>query len=379
MIFLLSIIILLLVDRPLEIVSFSPRILHRNFLPSYTRSNAVVTKSQPVYLPDLSQPAFPVPPEEGYDLVVLGSGPGGESIATHAAKLGARVAVIEKKAAFGGPTGLSSKAVREATKRITNAIDQIGGDRRKQIRGLWKRKFPILKTAAEAWQAVESRERLRKCGCDLYIGSAELLPSFEKGVTKTIIRVCRPTGCVELESFHVCIATGSRAHQPNEVRKGVPIEFIKGLIVDATEISSITNLPKAIVIIGGGVIAVEYATVYAELGVGVTLICPENALLPFVEKDLRQSLINRMKKNHILIVHDDIKEISVINTTSTPDATPSVKVAMVPDPKRPNVQRIFTVDLLVYSGGRDANSESIGLENLNILTKKYGQIAVSII
>ena len=71
----------------------------------------------PAALPDLSQAQFPTPPSEGYDLVVLGSGPGGESAATEAAKLGARVAVVEKKTAFGGPTGLSSKAVREATKR----------------------------------------------------------------------------------------------------------------------------------------------------------------------------------------------------------------------------------------------------------------------
>jgi pyruvate/2-oxoglutarate dehydrogenase complex dihydrolipoamide dehydrogenase (E3) component len=106
-----------------------------------------------------------------------------------AAKLGARVAVVEKKAAFGGPTGLSSKAVREATKRICAAIDQIGGDRRRQINGLWRRKFPVLKTAAEAWQAQESREKLKSYGCDLYIGTAELLPSSDRGITKTIVRV----------------------------------------------------------------------------------------------------------------------------------------------------------------------------------------------
>ena len=142
-----------------------------------------VTQKKRAILPDFSQSSFPDPPEEGYDLVVLGSGPGGETIAIHAAKQGARVAVIEKKAAFGGPTGLSSKAVREATKRICSAIDQIGGDRRRQINSLWKRKFPILKTEAEAWQAAESRDRLKACGCDLYIGTAELLPSMEKGDT----------------------------------------------------------------------------------------------------------------------------------------------------------------------------------------------------
>ncbi|KAG5178163.1 hypothetical protein JKP88DRAFT_142965, partial [Tribonema minus] len=89
-------------------------------------------------LRDLSQSAFPDVPEDGYDLVVLGSGPGGEAIATRAAQLSARVAVVEIKRAFGGPTGLTSKAVREATKQIVQAVDQVGGDRRRQIRRLWR-------------------------------------------------------------------------------------------------------------------------------------------------------------------------------------------------------------------------------------------------
>lgn len=107
-------------------------------------------------LPDLSQAAFPDLPEDGYDLAVIGSGPGGEAAAVYAAKLGKKVAIIEKKAAFGGPTGLTSKAVREAAKRICKAVDQVGGDRRRQVKGLWKRGFAALKTEAEVLQAVET-------------------------------------------------------------------------------------------------------------------------------------------------------------------------------------------------------------------------------
>ena len=81
-----------------------------------------------------------------------GSGPGGEAAAVHAIQLGAKnVAVIEQKSAFGGPTGLTSKAVREAAKRICRAVDQIGGDRRRQVKGLWRRSFPVLKTEAEVF------------------------------------------------------------------------------------------------------------------------------------------------------------------------------------------------------------------------------------
>ena len=85
-------------------------------------------------LPNLSQRSFPTVPLEGYDLVVLGSGPGGEAAAVRSAQLGARVAIVEKRSTFGGPTGLTSKAVREAAQRICRAVDQVGGDRRRQVK-----------------------------------------------------------------------------------------------------------------------------------------------------------------------------------------------------------------------------------------------------
>jgi hypothetical protein len=70
-------------------------------------------------LPDLSQKEFPhVPDNFVYDLLVIGSGVAGESIAVRSAQLNKRVAIIERKALFGGPTGLTSKAVREACKRV---------------------------------------------------------------------------------------------------------------------------------------------------------------------------------------------------------------------------------------------------------------------
>jgi pyruvate/2-oxoglutarate dehydrogenase complex dihydrolipoamide dehydrogenase (E3) component len=98
--------------------------------------------------------------------------------AVHASKLGAKVAIIEKKASFGGPTGLTSKAVREATKRFCGAIEQIGGDRRRQIGGLWRRKFPALRSEAEALQAKETRDRIVSNNIDLFVGEGEIVGSF---------------------------------------------------------------------------------------------------------------------------------------------------------------------------------------------------------
>ncbi len=121
--------------------------------------------------------------------------------AVEAAKLGAKVAIVEKKSSFGGPTGLTSKAVREAAKRFCSAIESIGGDRRKQIRGLWKRKFPALRSEAEVYQAKETRDRLASSGVDLFVGMASIvdsLPLHGSDKLGTLLRVHQPLFYLQL-------------------------------------------------------------------------------------------------------------------------------------------------------------------------------------
>jgi len=239
---------------------------------SHTQLYAVKTKYIGSSLPDLSQKIFPTPPKGGYDLIVVGSGPGGESIAVTAAQLGAKVAVIEKRSTFGGPTGLTSKAVREAARRICKAVDQVGGDRRKQIRGLWRRRFPLLKSEAEVLQAAETRDKLRKNRVDLYVGEASIsnkLSSTDANDGSTVLHVSRGSAVVELPSTHVCIATGSRPNRPSHLRSGAAVPFTKGRVVDATEVGNLPELPNAVVIIGGGVIAVEYGKCWSHVVIAV--------------------------------------------------------------------------------------------------------------
>ena len=344
-------------------------------------------KRQVAQLPNLAQVRFPIPPENGYDVIVIGSGPGGEACAVRAAQLGKRVAIVEKKQAFGGPTGLTSKAVREATKRICRAVDQIGGDRRRQVRGLWRRTFPALKTEAEVFQVVETRTRLAKFGVDLFVGDASFVasPSFP-----TVLRVCRKEEeCVDLEASHVVVATGSRPSKPATVYPSDPssatLPYQSSRIVTATEMGSLKELPNAIAIVGGGVIAVEYATVLAELGVGVSLLCPEDGFMAILDKDLKESLKKKMKASHVLFVHERIKEIKVgENDTSDPLKVvlePRVflrhnATATSPSTSRTLPERRLTVDLVMYSGGRDANSDGLGLAHVGVQTGRYGRIVV---
>lgn len=115
------------------------------------------------------------------------------------------------------------------------------------------------------------------------------------------------------------------------------------------------------------------ATVFAELAVGVTLICPEEEFMPFLEPDLRQAMLTRMILDRVLIVNEEIASIELEDdreVVTGDDSSPSVtrrasrtgiSVVLKKNPNRPTaVERRFKVDLVLYSGGRDANSEGRG-------------------
>lgn len=368
-------------------------------------------------LPNLQQSAFPEPADL-YDLVVIGAGPGGESAAIHAAQLGARVAIIERKAAFGGPSGLTSKAVREAAKRIVKAVDQIGGNKKRQIAGLWKRKFPNLRAEAEVMQAKETRDRLSRNCVDLFVGTSTFVDT--KGTSglniydddgqvedrnvdgqensDVTVRVCRPGVCVDLKAKHAIVATGSRPNRPKKMaqrfaqkdeNKDVGVPFKRGVVVDATEMGALNELPpKAAAIIGGGVIAVEYATILAELGVGVSVICSDDSFMSFLDDELRYRLKRAMKKGHVLFVTEAITEISI---EQKEEKNPVAKISLEPrvlparqvsgpdgelsiKPPRRLPERRLTVDLVLYSGGRNANSDGLGLDAVGVETARYGRV-----
>ena len=112
---------------------------------------------------------------------------------------------------------------------------------------------------------------------------------------------------------------------------------------------------------------IEYtATVFAELAVGVTLICAEDEFMPFLEDDLRRAMLTRMVRDRVLIVNEEIDRIELdddteigSNSTDRRVDRKGINVVLKRNPTRPSsaVERRFKVDLVVYSGGRDSNSE----------------------
>mmetsp|Transcript_81642 Transcript_81642/g.143974 ORF Transcript_81642/g.143974 Transcript_81642/m.143974 type:complete len:490 (-) Transcript_81642:194-1663(-) len=281
------------------------------------------------------------------------------------------------------------QAVREAVKRIGATCDSLGGNRRLQLQRLWEKNFLTLRSEAEVAQAAESRGRLQRSGVDLYISDKTALDLDTEGRSHKVT-VTRPKTTLQFGARNICIATGSRPNRPAH------IPFQKDRIIDSTEITSTLGkgLPKTIAIIGGGIIGVEYATVLASVGVGVSIFCKKERFMVMLPRILRESLLSQLNNLHILLVEDDIDYIEpgdpeliesekrladgyLYRFNASPDGRPHA-----PDTERdlrPTIRcgkRQFKPELVLYSGGRDANSEDLGLEENGVEFAKYGRIAV---
>jgi len=219
-----------------------------------------------------------------YDLIVIGSGPSGQRAAVAAAKMKKRVAVIEARSVVGGVcinTGtIPSKTMREAVLHLSgyNYRSVYGMNYRVKekitMNDLAFRVQGVIKTEVDVTEAQLSRN-----GIDVVHGIARFLDPHQ-------VSVDGPQGETKLDSDHLIIAVGTRpASSPK-----VPLNG--RTIVNSDQILDLPDLPRSLIVVGGGVIGVEYACMFAILGVRVTLIESATACssLP-IRRLLRRSAI----------------------------------------------------------------------------------------
>jgi NAD(P) transhydrogenase len=225
--------------------------------------------------------------EYNYDLLVIGSGPGGQSAALQAASLGKRVGLIERKPYLGGvslQTGtIPSKALREAA-YLASRFSSRGMRDAVQDRGRHHSGF--LSEAMGRKQAlIDRHERLLLN--QLMSHGVTLLPG-EAGFHDAHTLNLRSSSGEEaqLSAGVIVLATGSRPRRPSDV------PFDKERVLDSTSILKIRRLPRRLTVIGGGVIACEFATIFAPLGVAVSLVDSHEHLLAYLDKDIQQTLEN---------------------------------------------------------------------------------------
>lgn len=291
-----------------------------------------------------------------FDLVVIGSGPAGQKAAIQGAKLGKNVLVIEKAEDLGGnclySATIPSKTFRESILTLTRYYDRRFSSQK------YERGNVTIKDLNSRLQAVIQEEQelvlrqLRKNGIRVICGIAH----FEDPYTMFVCDREQRT-CYVIKSKHYIIATGSRPRNPPNV------PFDGKVILDSTTLLQIDEVPKSMIVLGGGVIGSEYASFFAALGTEVTVIDRRENMLPQLDTEigvhLQTALIDIGLKFRGNTEPQEIKKIDDKAFVQLKDGS------------------TLTGDVLLYALGRTANVESLKIENANIKTNDKGYLIVN--
>jgi len=291
-----------------------------------------------------------------YDLIVIGAGPAGEKGAAQAAYFGKRVAMIER-AHVGGAvvhTGtLPSKSLRETAlylsglrQRNLYGIDYTFG-REITTEDLFYRQRLIERSHLDL-----VNENIAHHGIDLIEGTARLEDAHTVAVACTSGEARRLTG------DYILIATGSRPARPPE------IPFDDEHVYDTDSILNLDRIPASMIVIGAGVIGSEYTTLFAALGVAITLVDRDTRLLPFLDPELSGVLLEQMRAMGVTVLFDRrMQELGVHGTRD-------VRVLLTEG-------TTLQAEAVLYCGGRQGAVDGLGLEEIGAAADSRGRIPVN--
>ncbi len=291
-----------------------------------------------------------------YDLIVIGSGPAGQRAAIQAAKIGKRVALVERREVVGGAcinTGtIPSKTMREAVMHLSGySYHGIYGmnyrvKEKITISDLSFRVQQVIKTEIDIINAQLSRN-----GIDMLTGSASLLDPHR-------VRIENSRGQAEYTADFIVVATGTK---PAESAK-VPINGRN--ILNSDQIFFLTEIPRTFIIVGGGVIGVEYASMFAVLGARVILVEKQGRLLSFADQEMIEALCYHLRDNRVTLrLNEEVDTVEEM-----PDGT---VVANLQSKKK------ISGDALLYSVGRQGNTEDLNLAAAGLAADGRGRITVN--
>ncbi|MBX7144259.1 MAG: Si-specific NAD(P)(+) transhydrogenase [Oligoflexia bacterium] len=291
-----------------------------------------------------------------YDLIVIGCGPAGQKAAIQAAKVRKRVAIIDSREVVGGVcvnTGtIPSKSFKEAVlflsgyrqRNIYGAGYRVKSDI--QISDLTFRCNRIMTTEIEVIKAQLTRNRV-----DVLIGHA----SF---VDEHTIAINSRGGEIRKTAANFVIAVGAVPHRPDNIR------FNGTTIFDSDDILNLTKLPRDLTVVGGGVIGTEYASMFAALGVHVTIVDARKRLLGFVDEEIIECLQYQMRSMGLTLrLGEEVKSCAPRDDGQVVTQLKSGKV--------------IVSDCVLFSAGRSSATKGLGLEKIGIKVDERGKITVN--
>jgi NAD(P) transhydrogenase len=290
-----------------------------------------------------------------YDFIVIGSGPAGRRAAIQAAKLGHAVLVVEKGRRVGGVsvhTGtIPSKTLRETVLNLTGWRE----------RGFYGSAYRVKKD-------IQAKDLMVRLHMTLDHEVDVLEHQFARNKVQTIFGTARFVGPHEIEitlndgdirvveGEKIMIAVGTRPYRPADV----PFNGIN--VLDSDEIVEVVRLPRSLTVVGGGVIGVEYATIFSALDVSVALVESRSSLLDFIDHELIEDFTHQLRDRGMAIRF-------------------GAKVARIefendwPVTILENGRRIRS-EMLLYAAGRVGATDSLNLESCGLTTDDRGRLKV---
>ncbi|MGI8786684.1 MAG: Si-specific NAD(P)(+) transhydrogenase [Pyrinomonadaceae bacterium] len=290
---------------------------------------------------------------EHFDVIIIGSGPAGEKAAAQAAYIGKRVLVVEKETVVGGAmvnTGtIPSKTLRETALFFSG----------KKQRGLYGVEFTYQKEITAQDLMFRKNFIIKK---EIEMINENLARHKVKQVRGTAYFVDEHTIGIEESAGKyvgdfILVAVGTSPFRPEKIR------FEEEQIYDSDEILQMVNIPKSMVIIGAGVIGCEYACMFAALGIEITLVDPRDNILPFLDREISQILVDEMQKLGVKFIFNDSAEKVEMNNGMCETFLKSGDVLIS--------------ETHLYAAGRSGNTGKLRLENIGLAANKRGQLEVN--
>jgi NAD(P) transhydrogenase len=289
-----------------------------------------------------------------YDLIVIGSGPSGQRAAIQAAKAGKHVALVEKREVIGGAcinTGtIPSKTLREAVLHFSGyhyqAIYGINYRVKEKISmaDLSFRVQHVIKTEVDVTKAQLSRNNI-----EMLTGQASFLDS-------THIVVENSRGKTEIEAPNIIIGTGTKP----AVSPRVPVNGTT--IINSDQILSLPEVPRTLIVVGGGVIGVEFTCMFATLGVRVILVEKRPRLLEFADAEMVEALSYHLRDSRVTMrMNEEVESVEEVGGSVVAHLMSNKKI---------------TGDALLYAVGRSGNVDELNLAAAGIEADSRGRIPV---
>ncbi|KUI11783.1 pyridine nucleotide-disulfide oxidoreductase [Mycobacterium sp. GA-1285] len=291
-----------------------------------------------------------------YDLVVIGSGPGGQRAAIAAAKLGKTVAVVERGRMLGGVcvnTGtIPSKTLREAVVYLT-------GMSQRELYGASyrvKEKITPADLLARTSHVIGKEQDVVRS--QLIRNRIDLIQGHCRFIDAHTVLVEEPTRGerTTVSGDYIVIATGTKPARP------AGVEFDEDRVLDSDGILDLKSLPSSMVVVGAGVIGIEYASMFAALGTKVTVVEKRETMLDFCDPEIVESL--KFHLRDLAVTFRFGEEVTAVDVGSAGTVTTLASGKQIP------------AETVMYSAGRQGQTDHLDLANAGLETDSRGRILV---